>query len=74
MNLPQARRIFLHMTAAWDMQNEDEIEAAISMMMAYWMQMNDGSVTLDKISEQASLMYITDYYDLPQIHISQSIH
>jgi hypothetical protein len=62
------------MTAAWDMQNEDEIEAAISMMMAYWMQMNDGSVTLDKISEQASLMYITDYYDLPQIHISQSIH
>ena len=74
MNLPQARRIFLHMTAAWDMQNEDEIEAAISMMMAYWMQMNDGSVTLNKISEQASLMYITDYYDLPQIHISQSIH
>ena len=74
MNLPQARRSFLHMTAAWDMQNEDEIEAAISMMMAYWMQMNDGSVTLNKISEQASLMYITDYYDLPQIHISQSIH
>jgi hypothetical protein len=74
MNPPEARRIFLQMTAAWDMQNEDEIEAAISMMLAYWMQMNEGTLTLEKIADQASHLYITDYYDLPQIHISQSVH
>lgn len=63
MNLSQAHKIFLAMTQAWDLQEADDIEIAISMMISYWMSSNEGQATLLTLSDAASNMFVTDVDD-----------
>jgi len=72
MNLSQAHKIFLAMTQAWDLQEADDIEIAISMMISYWMSSNEGQATLLTLSDAASNMFVTELDE--DTNVSQWVH
>ena len=56
----QAERIFVEMSQALDMKCEDDIEIAIALLMAFWMEHSEGMASLWSILDHASNIYLSN--------------
>ena len=54
----RAEDIFVQMSQAMDMKHEEDIELAIALLIAFWMEHSDGMVSLWSILDQASNIYL----------------
>jgi hypothetical protein len=55
----QAEDIFVKMSQAMDMKHEEDIETAIALLIAFWMEHSEGMVSLWSILDQASNIYLS---------------
>tara|TARA_R100001163_G_C4863915_1_gene68914 strand:- start:27 stop:200 length:174 start_codon:yes stop_codon:yes gene_type:complete len=47
------------MSQAMDMKHEEDIETAIALLIAFWMEHSEGMVSLWSILDQASNLYLS---------------